>query len=156
MQQLGSRRSHFRRVIESLVPRSRADSVMPTIQPDWTYLVQRVHEEKNTIFIREDEFENLEDEDLRKMFARYHGVAHEGVVTFNVRCLRGRKVVTGPIEAKVRRLVFAQDAVAEDVLALCSTCRLYVGVLGSPCGMRGCDVTDATHDVPLLCVPRTP
>ena len=90
------------------------------------------------------------------MFARYHDVAHEGVVTFNVRCLRGRKVGTGPVGAKRQRLVFSEDPVPEDVLAVCSTCRLYVGILGSPCGMRGCDSTDATHDVPLVCVLPTP
>ena len=123
---------------------------------DWTYLVQRVHQEKSTVFIREDEFANLGDNDLRMMFARYHDVAHEGVVAFNVRSLRGRKVGTGPVQAKRRRLVFARDPVPEDVLALCSTYGLYVGVLGSPCGMRGCDSTDATHDIPLVSVPRTP
>ena len=130
-------------------------AVMPTRDIDWTYLVQRVNQDKSTVFIREDEFESLRDDDLQMMFARYHDVTYEGVVEFNVRSLRGRKVGTGPVQEKRQRIVFACDPVPEDVLALCSTCRLYVGVLGSRCGMRGCDSTDATHDVPLVSVPQT-
>ena len=73
---------------------------MPTMDIDLTYLVQRVHQNKSTVFIREDEFANLGDNDLRMIFARYHDVAYEGVVAFNVRSLRGRKVGTGTVQAK--------------------------------------------------------
>ena len=66
-----------------------------------------------------------------------------------------RTVVWGNMVGKVRHLVFTKT-VEEDLLSVCSNCRRYVGVFGTPCGMLTCEGTDAIHDLPLGAVPRTP
>ena len=76
------------------------------------------------------------------------------VSDFGVRTLRGRKVMWGTVAGQTRRIVL-MNTVEEDVLAMCSRCRRYVGVLGDTCDMRSCEGTGALHDIPLVTVPRT-
>ena len=77
------------------------------------------------------------------------------VSDFGIRTLHGRKVVRGTVAGQARRIVL-MNTVEEDVLAMCSRCRRYVGVLGDTCDMRSCEGTGAVHDLPLVTAPHTP
>ena len=114
-----------------------------------------VNREIETVALWEEDFSALTFGDRQRIFAHYYGVATADVVDFGVRALRRRTVVWGTVAGKVRRLVFAMN-VEEELIGICSSCRRFVGVLGTPCGMLTCNGTDAIHDLPLGAVPRTP
>jgi len=124
--------------------------------PKWLPVVTAVNRATETVTVQEDDYcSRLTLFDLRCLFSRYYGVAMADVSDFGVRTLRGRKVVRGTVAGKARRMVLV-STVEEDVIAMCSRCRRYVGVLGETCDMRSCEGTGALHDIPLVTVPRTP
>ena len=124
--------------------------------PKWLSVVTAVSRATDTVTVQEaDYYSRLTLFDLRCLFSRYYGVAMADVSDFGVRTLRGRKVVRGTVAGKARRMVLV-STVEEDVIAMCSRCRRYVGVLGETCDMRSCEGTGALHDIPLVTVPRTP
>ena len=114
-----------------------------------------VNREIKTVSLWEEDFSDLTLADRQHIFAHYYNVATADVVNFGVRTLRRRTVVWGIVSGKVRRLVFKINF-EEDAIGICSTCRRYVGVLGTPCGILTCAGTDAIHDLPLGAVARTP
>ena len=129
---------------------------MPSlIYPKWVDVHITVDRNIETVSLWEEDFPGLTSADLQRIFARYYNVSTADVVDFGVRTLRHRTVVWGTVSGRVRRLVFAMN-VKEEVIGICSTCRRYVGVLGTRCGMLSCAGTDAIHDLPLGAVPRTP
>ena len=114
-----------------------------------------VNKEIETVSLWEEDYSALTVCDFQRIFAQYYGVATADVVDFGARALRRRTVVRGTVGGKVRRLVFSMS-VFEELIGLCSSCRRFVGVLGTPCGMLTCNGTDAIHDLPLGAVPSSP